>query len=108
MHLCNSKVRDVHNKPNRNYKTLILVDFDWILNGLKIQGDLMKTIVLKMTEIAEKEVIQEKGVGENNKKYSEDLHHMKKEVLLAIYRMRIWYKISNLNIQEILSNKWLI
>jgi len=104
MHLCNIKVRDALNRQNKNYKMQISVDFDWTLNGLKIQVDLIKIIAQKMIEIVEKEVIQETEAGENNKKLLEDHLHMKKEAHLVTFKMNNWYKHSNLNILVIYSN----
>ena len=42
-----------------------------------------------MIELAEKEVIQEKEAGENNREFSEDLHLMKKEALQVMHKMKI-------------------
>jgi len=68
----------------------------------------MKIIEQKMIEIAEKEVIQEKEVGENNKEYFVDHHLTKKEVLQIIYKMKIWYKILLRNLLEIFSKRFII
>lgn len=83
------KVKDAQKRLNNHFKIQILVGLGSIFNGLKILADLIKILELRMIVAGEKEVIQEKEAGEKMIEFLGDLHHMKKDMLLHIHKIKM-------------------